>query len=128
MQSVIRDELSQLIAREVKDPRVGNVTITGVDVTPDGGLATISITVLGKASDSKAARDTIEGLNRAKGFMRRHLATILTVRQAPELAFRIDRGLENALRVHELLGQISSGTVTAETGNTDDTGSSESAQ
>jgi ribosome-binding factor A len=120
LQAVIQQELSVFISREVKDPRVPPVTLTAVEVTPDGGQATIFVAILGGAqgghdgapplSDKGAKlrmQDCLDGLNSASGFMRRHLAQILTVRHVPALVFKEDRGFENAIRVHELLKQIS---------------------
>jgi ribosome-binding factor A len=126
---VIQEELSTVVAREVKDPRIPSITITDVQVTPDGGQATVSIAILGGAhlgnsaahegtpeEAAKAAqnanqhavkmKDCLEGLNSAAGFLRRHLAKILTVRHIPSLIFREDRGFENTIRVHELLQKI----------------------
>jgi ribosome-binding factor A len=118
LQAVIQEELSTVVAREVKDPRIPSITITGVEVTPDGGQATVSIAILGggalsgedpSASAERAVKmkDCLQGLNSAAGFLRRHLAKILTVRHIPSLIFREDRGFENTIRVHELLKKIS---------------------
>jgi ribosome-binding factor A len=129
LESVIQDELATVIAREVKDPRVPTITLTSVQVTPDGGQATVSIAILGGAhgrlvnsvegEQGTSAQDTakdkeaqhkmkecIQGLNSASGYLRRHLASVLTVRHIPSLIFREDRGFENTIRVHELLKQI----------------------
>lgn len=108
-----------MVPREVKDPRVPIVTFTRVEVTQDGGQATVWLTILGGAqgghdgapplSDQGAhlrMQDCIAGLVSASGFLRRHLAKILTVRHIPTLIFKEDRGFENTLRVHELLKQI----------------------
>jgi ribosome-binding factor A len=129
LEAVIQDELATVIAREVNDPRVPSITLTSVQVTPDGGQATVSIAILGGTQASlvghaegepdSAARfsasekgqqlrmkDCLEGLNSAAGFLRRHIASVLTVRHIPTLIFREDRGFENTIRVHELLKQI----------------------
>lgn len=118
LQAVILEELSVVVPREVKDPRVPAITFTSVEVTPDAGQATVYVSVLGgtaaAASEDpeveKQARqkmkDCLEGLNSASGFLRRHLAKILTIRHIPTLVFREDRGFENTIRVHELLKQI----------------------
>ncbi len=120
LQSVIQDELSQLIPREVKDPRIPSITITAVEVTQDGSQATLFITILGGAQGGHNGvapltepeaklrmQNCISGLASASGFMRRHLARILKVRYIPTLIFREDKGFENAIRVQELLSQIS---------------------
>ena len=118
--AVIQAELSMVVPREIKDPRVPPVTFTAVEVTQDGSHATIFVSILGGAQgghdgapplSEKGAnmrmKDTIEGLSSASGFLRRHLAKVLTVRHIPALVFREDRGFENAIRVGQLLKQIS---------------------
>ncbi len=108
--SVIQKELS-IAVRSIKDPRVPTVTFTQVDVADDGSQATIAVMVLGGAgslgdhSDREAIKDALEGLKSASGYLRRHLAKILTIRHIPSLIFREDRGLANVSRVHELLKQ-----------------------
>ncbi len=120
LQAVIQEELSQVVPKEVKDPRVPPVTFTAVEVTQDGSQATIFVAILGGAQgghdgapplSEKGAKlrmqDCIDGLTSASGFLRRHLARCLTVRHIPSLVFREDRGFENAIRVQELLKKIS---------------------
>ena len=120
LQAVIQEELSSVVAREIKDPRVPSVTFTSVEVTPDGGEATVFVAILGGAkgghdgapplSDEggrERMKDCLQGLTSASGFLRRHLARALTVRHIPNLIFREDKGFENALRVNELLSKIS---------------------
>jgi ribosome-binding factor A len=119
LQAVIQEELSQVVPREVKDPRIPTVTFTSVEVTQDGSQATVFVAILGGAagghdgapplSDEGAKqrfKDCIAGLTSASGFLRRHLAKVLSVRHIPQLIFKEDRGFENSLRVHELLKQI----------------------
>lgn len=127
LESVIQEELSTVVPREVKDPRVPPVTFTQVEVTSDGSQATIFISILGSlnpAADEdeekqrrREMQDCITGLTSASGFLRRHLAKVLTVRYIPELIFKEDRGLANASRVHELLQQVAAqaGTKTSGT-------------
>ena len=108
--SVIQKELSQAV-RSIKDPRVPSVTFTQVEVADDGSQATVFVMVLGGAgslgdhADREAIRDCLEGLKSASGYLRRHLAKILTIRHIPSLIFKEDRGLANVSRVHELLKQ-----------------------
>jgi ribosome-binding factor A len=119
LQAVILEELSMVVPREVKDPRVPSLTFTSVEVTPDGGQATVYVSMLGASQvntddpvAAKAAaqkmKDCIEGLQSASGFLRRHIAKVLTVRHIPTLIFKEDRGFENTIRVHDLLKKISS--------------------
>jgi ribosome-binding factor A len=120
LQAVIQEELSTIVAREVKDPRIPPVTFTAVEVTEDGSQATIFVAILGGAqgghdgapplSEQGAKlrmKDCLDGLTSASGFLRRHLAKILTVRHIPSLVFREDHGFENAIRVQELLKKVS---------------------
>jgi ribosome-binding factor A len=115
--SVIQKELS-IAVRSIKDPRVPTVTFTQVDVADDGSQATVAVMVLGGAgslgdhSDREAIKDALEGLKSASGYLRRHLAKILTIRHIPSLIFREDRGLANVSRVHELLKQAGVPTTT----------------
>lgn len=111
LQSVILEELSTLVQREIKDPRVQGLIFTQVEVTPDGGQATIRVALFGNPDPespeaTKKLQEAIRGLESASGFIRRHLAQALTIRQVPALSFKEDRGFSNSLRVHELLKQI----------------------
>jgi ribosome-binding factor A len=107
--SVILEELSQVI-RTLKDPRIRPITVTRVELTPDAGMATVFVTLLGYDPDAadqrRAMRETIEGLASASGLLRRHIASALTTRTTPALQFKEDRGLANASRVHELLREL----------------------
>jgi ribosome-binding factor A len=112
LQSLILEELAVVIPREVKDPRVPAITITRVEVTPDAGNATVFFTLLGALGEDtpehrQHAKECIEGLNSAAGYLRRHLSKVLTVRSVPTVTFREDRGFVNTMRVNELLQQIS---------------------
>lgn len=117
---MIQQELSQVVPREVRDPRVPPITFTAVEVTQDGEQATVFISILGGSRASYQAdvpelseqagrqrmADALDGLRSASGFLRRHLASVLTVRHIPTLIFKEDKGLENAARVFDLLKQI----------------------
>lgn len=100
VRALVQECLADAITRQVKDPRVGFVTITGVTVSPDITHATIRVSVMGSEEDKVRALD---GLNSAKGFLRSHLAGALKLRVTPELQFSLDRGLEHAQRIDELL-------------------------
>ena len=96
-------ELATLLAREVKDPGIGFVTLTSVRVTSDLQLARVYYTVLG---DERARRDTAKALARALPFLRRQVAGRLRLRRAPELAFHYDETVEKQERVAQLLREI----------------------
>ena len=96
----IQRELAGLIQLEVKDPRVGMVTITAVEVSREFEYARIFFTVLG---DDKVRESTIKGLTHAAGFLRRELAHRLKLRTTPELQFIYDKSIDNAARMSELI-------------------------
>lgn len=99
----LRQVITDALAREVRDPRVGFVTITGVLVTNDLSHARVMVSVPGESADKSRA---IDGLQSAAGFLRSRAARSLTTRTVPELHFELDRGLENAARINELLDTI----------------------
>lgn len=101
--ALVQETLAGALATEVKDPRVGFVTITGVTVTADGAHATVRVSVLGP-EDAKAR--ALAGLESARGFLRTHLAQTLPLRTAPDLKFELDRGLEHAQRIDRILADI----------------------
>jgi ribosome-binding factor A len=96
---LIQRELSDLLAREVRDPRVGMVTITSVDVSPDMSHAKVYFTLLDKSS----LESVLEGLTRAAGFLRSHLAKRVKLYSIPELRFQYDESIERADRLSRLI-------------------------
>jgi ribosome-binding factor A len=107
----IRAELSTLLARSVKDPGIGFVTLTTVRVTADLQLARVYYTVLG---DERARRDTARALVRATPFLRRQVAARIRLRRAPELVFQYDESLDRQERVERLLREIHGDTEAVE--------------
>lgn len=99
----IRQVVTDALAREVRDPRVGFVTVTGVIVTNDLSHARVMVSVPGDEGEKTRA---LEGLQSAAGFLRSRAARSLTTRSVPELHFELDRGLEHAARISELLNTI----------------------
>jgi ribosome-binding factor A len=97
---VLRAELSDLLLREVHDPRVKLASVTAVEVTSDLRRAVVRISALG---DDAQRQETIEGLRHAKGFLRTELAHRLRLRATPELVFELDRGAEHSQRISDLL-------------------------
>jgi len=100
---LIHQEISLLILRQVRDPRLGSVTVTGVEVTPDLRLAHIYVSVMG--GDYEAAQALV-GLKSAAGFFRHELGSALSLRFTPELSFRLDKTLEQGLRIDQLLDSL----------------------
>ena len=100
---LMREVLSEIIRREIKDPRVGFLSVTDVEVAPDLSTAKVFVSVMG---DEAAQKETMAVLQRAKGFLRTALAQqIRTMRQVPELIFKLDTSLQRGARVVELLEQ-----------------------
>jgi ribosome-binding factor A len=97
---LIQAEVSWILARRVKDPRIRMTTITGVDVSPDLLQAKVFFSVHGEEA---AWTSTQEGLEAAAGFIRRELGGRLRLRRVPELTFVADRSLERAARIERLL-------------------------
>src|SRR5688572_25726302 len=102
----MRIELSEIIEREINDPRIGFVTVIGVKVSPDLSHARVSISSLGDLEQRKKA---LKGLKVASGFIRRSLSKRLHhLRRIPDLTFNYDETLEKGNRIEELLNQIKS--------------------
>ena len=99
----IRNELAILLLNKVRDPKIGNVTISRVEVSDDLKYARIYYTVLG---EGKVIKEADAGLQRARGFMRSHLAKTLNMRYTPELQFRYDMTAEKVKEIEELFQEI----------------------
>jgi ribosome-binding factor A len=97
---LIRQQVGAFLTGSVRDPRIGFVTVTGVEVTPDLGHARVRVSVLG--TEEERAR-SLEGLTSAARFLRAQLSRELELRTTPELHFELDRGLEHAKRIDEVL-------------------------
>jgi ribosome-binding factor A len=99
----IREELSELLTRHVKDPGIGFITLTHVKVSPDLQVARVFYTTLG---DEKGRKETAKALERATPFLRRQIAGRLRLRRAPELAFQFDESIARQQRIEELIEEI----------------------
>jgi ribosome-binding factor A len=99
----IRDELSQLIARQVHDPGIGFITLTRVSVTPDLQAARVFYTSMG---DDKAQQETARALERAAPFLRRQLGSRIRLRRVPELAFFYDKSIAHTDRIEQILQDL----------------------
>ena len=96
----VQRELSDIIRLELKDPRVGMITIIDVDVSPDSKNARVFFTVLG---DKARIDDATAGLQRAAGFLRSCLAQRMEMRSVPHLQFRYDASVERGMRLSQLI-------------------------
>jgi ribosome-binding factor A len=99
---LIQRELSELIRLEVRDPRVGMLTITSVDVSPDLSHAKVFITLLQK----ERLEDTLQGLRRASGYLRSQLAKRMKLYTTPELRFVYDESVERGDRLSRLIDSV----------------------
>jgi ribosome-binding factor A len=100
----IREELSAMFARgEVHDPKIGFITLTRVQVSPDLQVARVFYTSLG---DPAARKDTQKALDRATPFLRRQIGSRVQLRRVPELEFRFDESIAHQNRIEEILQEL----------------------
>jgi ribosome-binding factor A len=106
LDELLRQEISAIMAREVHDPRIGFVTVTDVDVSPDLRHAAVWVSIIG--SDEER-RETMRALGRAMPYVRHHLGK-LHLKRIPELHLREDRTAERGTRVLRILEELEGGT------------------
>ena len=111
---MIKNEIALFLLSKVKDPRLANVSIVTAEVTRDLRKAIVYYSVLGDEQQIKKAG---EGLARAKGFIRSHLAQVLGMRATPELHFKHDLSLVHQEKIERLLKEIHIDTEPSETGS-----------
>jgi ribosome-binding factor A len=99
----VRQEASIIMHDRMKDPRLGFVTVTRVEMTPDLRCAKIFFSVLGKEEDYKKTKDA---LNSGMGFIRKLICERINLKFAPEITFHEDRSTEYSVRIEEVLSQI----------------------
>jgi ribosome-binding factor A len=99
---LLRQELSQILREEVRDPRVRDAAVTRVAVSADLQHARAMISIL----QPEERENVLEGLRRATGFIRSRLAGRIDLRHAPELRFEIDRGAEHSMRISQILESL----------------------
>lgn len=102
---LIRETVAEFLTTNVRDPRIGFVTVTGVEVSADLSHAMISVSVM--APEEEKAR-SLEGLASAARYLRTELSRQLRLRTSPELHFRLDRGIEHAQRIDRVLKELKS--------------------
>jgi ribosome-binding factor A len=101
-------ELARLAQREIRDPRVGQVTFTRVELTEDLREARVFFVPLGGVGQEKRIAEMQVGLDAAKTFLQRKVGKNLKLRFTPRMTFRYDKGLGNLVRVHEVIGDLNS--------------------
>lgn len=96
----LKAEISQMIREELKDPRIGFVTVTAVEVAEDLGHAKVFVSVLGNEVQRK---ESLDGLNSAAGFVRREIGHRVRLRVTPEIVFKYDPSIEHGAQIAKLL-------------------------
>ena len=99
----VKKELSLILQSELKDPRIGFTTVTGVEVTNDLSLARVYLSVLG---DDRQKEETLKALAKAKGFLRSELGRRMRLRHTPELEFKFDASIDYGSRIEALLKKL----------------------
>lgn len=99
----IKKELGFLLQRELKDPRIGFVTVTGVEVTNDLSIAKVFVSVLGNEEEKKK---TLTALEKASGYLRSEIGKRIEIRHIPELAFKLDTSIDYGDRIERLLSGL----------------------
>ena len=102
---VVKQQIALIIERELNDPRLKNtiIDITRVKTTPDLKYAKVYVSIMG---DETTRSEILKVLEKAKGFMRKSIALILTARTAPELVFVLDDSIDNYMHIEKILKEI----------------------
>lgn len=103
VEELLKVEISEILQREMQDPRIGFVTITDVEITPDLRHARVFISIMG---DDAKKDESMKALKRAAGFIRSELGKRIRMRTTPEIEFKIDDSIDRGVRILELLEQI----------------------
>jgi ribosome-binding factor A len=103
VQEALRQEISKVALEEIKDPRIGFLTITKVELTKDLRYAKVYFSVLGGAKEKALA---LKGLNSAKGYIKGMVADRIKLRLVPDISFRIDESIEHTKEIYDLFESI----------------------
>lgn len=103
LEGIIRKDISDIVQFSLKDPDVGFVTITDVQVSNDHSFAKVYVSFLGKEARAQAG---LKALNRAKGFIRSELSQRLDIRRTPDLIFLIDETMEQGRHIDDIINEI----------------------
>lgn len=103
LNEVIKEEISNILQKKLKDPRIGFVTVTAVEVSPDLRHANIFVSILGNKKEKEA---TYKSLTGAKGFIRSELGKKIRIKFLPEISFSIDESIEEGIRISKLIEKI----------------------
>jgi len=100
---LLKEEISQIVLREMKDPRIGFVSVTDVEVSGDLRHAKVFISVYGSDQEKK---ETLEGLQQAQGFVRKLVGERIKIHHTPEIIFRYDDSIENGVHISEIIKDL----------------------
>lgn len=100
---LLKEEISQIVLREMKDPRIGFVSVTDVEVSGDLRHAKVFISVYGS---EKEKEETLEGLQQAQGFVRKLVGERVKIHHTPEIIFRYDDSIENGVHISEIIKDL----------------------
>ena len=103
VQEALRQEISRIVQGEIKDPRLGFITITKVELTPDLRHAKVFFSVFGEDKDKRLA---LKGLNSAKGYIKGLVSDRVKLRCTPDIDFKIDESLEHTKKIFDILDKI----------------------
>ncbi len=103
LNEVLKEEIANILARKLKDPRIGFVTVTAVKVSSDLQHANVFVSIFGTEEEKKA---TFQSLNGAKGFVRSELGKRLRIKFLPDLSFLIDESVEEGIRISKLIEKV----------------------
>ena len=114
VQEALRQEISKIIQNEIKDPRLGFLTITGVEITKDLRYAKVYFSTLGEMKNKRLA---LKGLNHAKGYIKGLVGDRIKLRFMPEIEFKIDESIERTQEIYDILEKIKKERKADEEGN-----------
>jgi ribosome-binding factor A len=102
----VREQVSTLLAHDVKDPKAAGAVVTRVEMAADLRIARVHVRLLGVADDAARRRELVGALRRASGMLRREVTQRLGLRHAPELRFLYDEGLDRTSEIEKILDEI----------------------
>lgn len=114
LEELIKRIIGDALIKEIKDPRIGFVTISRVELTKDLALAKVYFSVIG---DDKQKKKSVDGLNAAKGFIRFQLGKNLKLRSVPDVKFYLDESIESGVNLVDLIHKASSDKESDESNN-----------
>ena len=106
---LMQREISDILHRKIKDPRIGFCTIMGVNVSDDLRHAKVRVSIMGTESQKKS---TLKGLKSATGFVRREIGSRIALRHTPEIVFVIDKSVDHSIRIAQLIKEGEKETIT----------------